>query len=511
MSLGLVGLLAPAASAEADSSWLSFTADKRPDLCLDASNGTGPKVQLWTCNGSDAQIWYWNGGLYQIRNKATGKCLSMEGGRTDQQTPLVLDACSNRKNPTQSWWYYNSKGTPIYTTEGNKLCVDIPNGNFAEGVQPWAYGCNNSDAQKFNAEWPKAVSDKDWLQACAQGYFPGDPNNTANCTYRSESYTQGFTDYQRGETHSNCAPGKTTADTMSLSFRQSRTSEDSTSVSVGLSTSPGILGSLITKVSLSIETQYGHKWSYTNEYTGTRQVTVNPGRKGALYVRVAHADSTGTYTVTLKNPVNGVAKRELRSSVKLNAPSDVNWYETASYEVGCGQELPATVNDIPSGGGDRGTHGAGNNGQRGGHPDGSWVTLVNQGTGRAVDSANGAFGDGNKIQAWNQHNPNEASQGWRLDRKGDTGDGVPQYALTSRLRDAQVLNLAGSNSRDVQLYHWDATANGMWAFFGKGDGWYEVYSVAERNKCLTDNGYGNQITIEPCTGRAEQRWGTYLY
>lgn len=166
---------------------------------------------------------------------------------------------------------------------------------------------------------------------------------------------------------------------------------------------------------------------------------------------------------------------------------------------------PQTVNP------DLGSHGANNNGSRGNHPDGSWITIVNQGSGRAIDDAGGGTADGNRVQTWAQHSPNEPSQGWRLDPKEKTSDGMPTYALTNRVKDGQVLNLSGADNRNTQLYHYDTTNNSKWIFIGKGDGWYEIYSANKRNDCLTDNGHGSQLTVEPCTGRAEQRWGTYLY
>ncbi|MDK9495484.1 RICIN domain-containing protein [Streptomyces katrae] len=172
---------------------------------------------------------------------------------------------------------------------------------------------------------------------------------------------------------------------------------------------------------------------------------------------------------------------------------------------------PQTNDAGGGGGGDLGTRGAGNNGQRGNHPDGSWITIVNQGSGRAVDDSAGGTADGNKVQAWGQHNRNEPPQGWRLDLKEKTSDGMPTYALTSRVKDGQVLNLSGADNRSAQLYHYDSTDNSKWLFVSKGDGWYEIYSANKRNDCLTDNGHGNTITVEPCNGRAEQRWGTYLY
>ncbi|MGE7440098.1 MULTISPECIES: RICIN domain-containing protein [Kitasatospora] len=154
-----------------------------------------------------------------------------------------------------------------------------------------------------------------------------------------------------------------------------------------------------------------------------------------------------------------------------------------------------------------GDHGASSNGQRGNLPDGSWITIINRATYRAVDSAQGQSGDGNKIQSWGQHDPNEASQGWRLDHKSGYN-----YALTSRLHDGQVLNLNGNDNRSVQMYHYDGSGNSQWGFEDAGDGWSKIHSTADWTKCLNDNGSGNQLTAEPCSWNLNtQIWGTYAY
>jgi hypothetical protein len=150
--------------------------------------------------------------------------------------------------------------------------------------------------------------------------------------------------------------------------------------------------------------------------------------------------------------------------------------------------------------------GAGNNGPRGNRPDNSWITIVNGSSGQAVDAPNGQVWDGHPVQSYNQHNPNEPSQGWYLWQSGDG------YALLSHVSDQQMLNLNGGDNHTVQTYHWDGTSHDVWYFNGLGDSWYHIVNKAKPGYCLADNGFGHQLTVEPCdNNRQDQVWGTYEY
>ncbi len=70
--------------------------------CLDVSGGgtaDGTKVQLWTCNGTGAQQWTASGG--QLVNPQSGKCLDATGVSSADGTPLQIWSCTGGAN--QKW------------------------------------------------------------------------------------------------------------------------------------------------------------------------------------------------------------------------------------------------------------------------------------------------------------------------------------------------------------------------------------------------------------------------
>ena len=70
--------------------------------CLDvnaAGTANGTKVQLYDCNGTGAQQWTHNGN--QLVNPASGKCLDATGPSSADGTPLQIWTCTGAAN--QSW------------------------------------------------------------------------------------------------------------------------------------------------------------------------------------------------------------------------------------------------------------------------------------------------------------------------------------------------------------------------------------------------------------------------
>jgi beta-glucanase (GH16 family) len=71
--------------------------------CLDVSGGStanGAAVQLWDCNGSGAQRWQSNAAR-ELINPQSGKCLDATGISSADGTPLQIWACSGGAN--QKW------------------------------------------------------------------------------------------------------------------------------------------------------------------------------------------------------------------------------------------------------------------------------------------------------------------------------------------------------------------------------------------------------------------------
>ncbi|MEH0985288.1 ricin-type beta-trefoil lectin domain protein [Micromonospora sp. CPCC 205556] len=97
--------------------------------CLDVSNsGTadGTKIQLWTCNGTNAQKWSRVGNTYQ----ALGKCLDVDNGGSADGTKVQLWTCNG--SGAQNW-EPQANGT-IRNPQSGKV-LDAAGNSSANGTQ----------------------------------------------------------------------------------------------------------------------------------------------------------------------------------------------------------------------------------------------------------------------------------------------------------------------------------------------------------------------------------------
>ncbi len=97
--------------------------------CLDIDNaGTadGTKIQLWTCNGSNAQRWARVGSTYQ----ALGKCLDVDNAGTANGTKVQLWTCNGTGSQV---WQPQADGTVLNPQSGKVL--DALSGSSADGTQ----------------------------------------------------------------------------------------------------------------------------------------------------------------------------------------------------------------------------------------------------------------------------------------------------------------------------------------------------------------------------------------
>ena len=112
--------------------------------CLDVSgaNSTnGTAVQLWDCNGTNAQSWSVVSGTL----RALGKCLDATANGTANGTKLELWDCNGGGNQT---WSSNNGG---YRNPASGRCVDDPQSSTSNGSQVQLWDCNGTNAQKWTA------------------------------------------------------------------------------------------------------------------------------------------------------------------------------------------------------------------------------------------------------------------------------------------------------------------------------------------------------------------------
>ncbi len=76
--------------------WVDWR-DKRKGKCIDVAGGVaanGTPVQLYSCNGTDAQKWFYNPSLGTMASALPGNfCLTTPNGNTSNSTQLQISTC----------------------------------------------------------------------------------------------------------------------------------------------------------------------------------------------------------------------------------------------------------------------------------------------------------------------------------------------------------------------------------------------------------------------------------
>ncbi|MGW0211068.1 lectin [Streptomyces sp. NPDC003233] len=145
VSLGVLALsagLLTASPAQAATGAITGLAGK----CLDvagANSADGTPVQLYDCNGTNAQQWT-VGTDGTIR--ALGKCLDVTGNSTADGAKVQLWSCTGGAN--QKWTV--TAAHDIVNPQANK-CLDVTDDNSANGTRTQIWSCSGGANQKWNA------------------------------------------------------------------------------------------------------------------------------------------------------------------------------------------------------------------------------------------------------------------------------------------------------------------------------------------------------------------------
>ncbi|MEU4113935.1 ricin-type beta-trefoil lectin domain protein [Kitasatospora sp. NPDC028055] len=134
-----------ALSVYAENSPITYTA--QTGKCMDIANANtanGTAVQLYDCNGSNAQKWTFepDGSL-----RALGKCLDATARGTANGTPLQIWDCGN--GAPQQTFAPRPDGSLYNPVSGR--CIDLPGGTTTNTARLQLWDCNGSPAQKWNA------------------------------------------------------------------------------------------------------------------------------------------------------------------------------------------------------------------------------------------------------------------------------------------------------------------------------------------------------------------------
>ena len=138
---GLSAALAPAASAATTTGQITGY----QGLCLDdrsASTADKNPIQVYTCNGTNAQQWTVNTGDNTVQ--VLGKCLGASGAGTANGTLVDLYTCNGTKGEQ---WQHQSNGEYVNTNSGK--CLD-DTGSGGAGTQAQIWSCTDASNQQWS-------------------------------------------------------------------------------------------------------------------------------------------------------------------------------------------------------------------------------------------------------------------------------------------------------------------------------------------------------------------------
>ncbi len=124
----------------------AITAGVGNNLCVDvrgANNANFTPVQIYTCNGTNAQQW----SVVQAGSTlhALGKCMDINGSGTSDGTTVDLYDCNN----TAAQVFIPQSNGSLYNPQSNK-CLDDPGATTASGTQLQIWDCNGTPAQVWH-------------------------------------------------------------------------------------------------------------------------------------------------------------------------------------------------------------------------------------------------------------------------------------------------------------------------------------------------------------------------
>jgi len=113
--------------------------------CIDdrgAGTADGTPIQLYDCNGTNAQVWTANSnGSFG----ALGKCMDVTHGGTTDGTLIQLYTCNGTGSQV---WQPESNGSLRNPQSGK--CLDLPGGDTDNGAQLQIYTCNGTGSQVWH-------------------------------------------------------------------------------------------------------------------------------------------------------------------------------------------------------------------------------------------------------------------------------------------------------------------------------------------------------------------------
>lgn len=139
--------------------------DIKAELCFDLPGGNtnnGTQLQLYWCNGSDAQDFYYDTSNKQIKHRPTGKCADLNNNDRSNGTKIQLWDCGG-DNDAQKWdRQVSNNGGKLWgfnLANNNQKCIDTGSRDAGALLKIW--DCPGTDQraphQKF---WPSMEGER---------------------------------------------------------------------------------------------------------------------------------------------------------------------------------------------------------------------------------------------------------------------------------------------------------------------------------------------------------------
>ncbi|GGQ33039.1 RICIN domain-containing protein [Streptomyces roseolilacinus] len=104
------------------------------------------KAQSRTVEGTAGR----DGGVWYLRAKHSGKCLTVHGASTAKDAAVDQYTCVNRANQRWRLLYTSEWGLAYIVSESGGKCLDVQGGSKKNGARFITWDCNSRQNQKFH-------------------------------------------------------------------------------------------------------------------------------------------------------------------------------------------------------------------------------------------------------------------------------------------------------------------------------------------------------------------------
>jgi len=122
---------------------------QHPDKCIDITNGSilnGTNIQLYGCNGTSSQQFFFENGSIKLIQMTPNKCIDLKQSSDGNGTNIQLYDCNGTKAQE---WIYDGFAKAFRSAVNTNKCIDVDQSNTNNGTNIQLWDCNGTGAQQF--------------------------------------------------------------------------------------------------------------------------------------------------------------------------------------------------------------------------------------------------------------------------------------------------------------------------------------------------------------------------